>query len=210
MVWRLMFNSFINGLYDEIDYLSVYYRGWISYQSRASVQRLLKKPQEWVQEERVWSFSRVRNNSTHWKLRWKGSIHLESTWRVQWSYSEVKHEPKACFHHKTSQTTNWDLVGRLQQISQRRYSITGNEISWKSMSTFWSPQFRSDREKKGGVQNVRFSWEMESSETWPTRLGELPMSAQMKMTALTSQQRVEGYLLLGSGRSHSVHWIWLA
>lgn len=49
------------------------------------------------------------------------------------------------------------------------------------MSTFWSPQLRSDWEKKGGVQNVRFTWEMKSSETWPTRLRELPMSGQVKM-----------------------------
>lgn len=32
------------------------------------------------------------------------------------------------FHHKTTQTTYWGLVGRLQQVSQRRHSVTQNEI----------------------------------------------------------------------------------
>lgn len=69
-------------------------------ESRGSIQRLLEKPQEWVQEEWIWSFSCVRKSWTHWKRRWEGRIQLKSTWRVQWSYNEVKHEPKVHFHHK--------------------------------------------------------------------------------------------------------------
>lgn len=162
-----MFNSFINYLNDETHYPSVDYR--VELQFRGCLRNLRNGFKR--KEYEVWGIAGLIEN-------WDGEV--ASTWKAPGGYSgttmELSMSQKCAFI--TKQTIYWDLAGRLQQVSQRRHSVTRNEIIAGNLCPLFG------HHESGVTGRKREEVEMGGSPgswTWPTRLGELPMSGQVRM-----------------------------